>query len=105
MKKKDKSVKTISKKYYWFCISVLIFASINLLALIALYGAAFESGINYLFLGLAIGFSILEVAVIIFLVKNYKSISMYQRNKTLNEMRVFHKIDINYDYLTFKEKV
>ena len=65
MKKKDKNVKTISKKYYWFCMSVFIFLPINLFALLGLYAAAFESGINYLFLGLAIGLSILEVAVIV----------------------------------------
>ena len=103
MKKKDKNVKTISKKYYWFCMSVFIFLPINLFALLGLYAAAFESGINYLFLGLAIGLSILEVAVIIFLVKNYKSITMYEGNKILNKMSIFHKIDINYDYLAFKE--
>ena len=102
MKKKDKNVKTISKKYYWFCISVFIAILINGFALIALYGAAFGNGINYLFLGLAIGFSILEVAGIIFVKINYKSMIMYERNRTLNEMSVFHKIDTNYDYLTFK---
>ena len=72
MKKKDKKIKEISKKYYWFCISVFIFVLINGFALLALIGFAFGNGINYLFLGLAISSFILEVAGIIFVKINYK---------------------------------